>query len=134
MPPTSEQLPLLGIYYAATTCIVSLSTAMTVLTIHINNKGRRGKDVPQIVKKIFFHYIARFMRIKLESVSSMRLLHKRLLNERINRTPTNSVDSKNSFFNSQDISLKCLSDNPVQKKFDFENCDAIAKCMVNFFF
>ena len=42
MPPTSEQLPLLGIYYATTICIVSLSTAMAVLTLHINNKGRRG--------------------------------------------------------------------------------------------
>ena len=44
MPPTSEQLPLLGIYYAVTIGIVSMSTAFAVLTLNINNKGNRGKN------------------------------------------------------------------------------------------
>uniref|UniRef100_A0A914DPB9 Uncharacterized protein n=1 Tax=Acrobeloides nanus TaxID=290746 RepID=A0A914DPB9_9BILA len=33
MPPTSEALPLIGIYYGVTIFIVSLATAMTVLTV-----------------------------------------------------------------------------------------------------
>lgn len=33
MPPTSDALPLLGIYYGTTIFIVSLATAMTVLTV-----------------------------------------------------------------------------------------------------
>lgn len=33
MPPTSEALPLIGIYYGMTIFIVSLATAMTVFTV-----------------------------------------------------------------------------------------------------
>ena len=79
MPQTSEQLPLLGIYYAVTNVIVSLSTAMSVFTLHINNKGLRGQEVPKLLKKMFFKYIARFLRIKLESVTSRKLLNDRLM-------------------------------------------------------
>ncbi len=43
MPPTSEQLPLLGIYYAITIVIVTLSTTLAVITLIINNKGSHGK-------------------------------------------------------------------------------------------
>ena len=42
MPPTSEQLPLLGIYYAVTIGIVSISTSFAVITLNINNKGNKG--------------------------------------------------------------------------------------------
>jgi nicotinic acetylcholine receptor len=42
MPPTSEQLPLLGIYYAVTIGIVSMSTAFAVVTLNINHKGNKG--------------------------------------------------------------------------------------------
>ena len=38
MPPTSEQLPLLGIYYAVTIGIVSFSTALAVITLNVANK------------------------------------------------------------------------------------------------
>ena len=66
MPPTSEQLPLLGIFYATAICIVSFSTAMSVMTLNINNKSRQGKEVPKIMKIIFFDYIAWIFRINLE--------------------------------------------------------------------
>ena len=112
MPPTSEQLPLLGIYYAVTTCIVSLSTAMTVFTLNINNKGRRGQEVPKLVRVIFFDYIARFMRIKLESVSSMRLLNRRLLNERLSITPY--------LINKDEFSVKGYSGTNCKKHFEEE--------------
>ena len=84
MPPTSEQLPLLGIYYAITICIVSLSTAMTVVTLNINNKGLRGQEVPKLAKIVFFKYIARFMFINLESLSNKKIIDKRLINEKMN--------------------------------------------------
>lgn len=62
MPPTSEQLPLLGIYYGVTIGLVSFSTAMAVITLNINNRGTRGKRVPKLVKIFFFKYIARILR------------------------------------------------------------------------
>jgi hypothetical protein len=68
MPPTSEQLPLLSIYYAVTIGIVSCSTAMAVITLNINNKGYSGRRVPRIIKIIFFNYIAKILRTKLISI------------------------------------------------------------------
>ena len=65
MPPTSEQLPLLGIYYAVTIGIVSCSTAMAVFTLNINNKGHNGTRVPKIIKILFLVYLAKILRTKL---------------------------------------------------------------------
>lgn len=62
MPPTSEQLPLLGIYYGVTIGLVSFSTAMAVITLNINNRGMRGKRVPKFVRIFFFKYMARILR------------------------------------------------------------------------
>jgi hypothetical protein len=67
MPPTSEQLPLLGIYYAVTIGIVSFSTALAVVTLNIANKGNTGKKVPRLIKIIFFDYLARILCIELTS-------------------------------------------------------------------
>ena len=58
MPPTSDQLPLLGIYYAATIGIVSLSTTMSVVTLNIANKGNRGQEVPRWVQILLFKYVS----------------------------------------------------------------------------
>ncbi len=66
MPPTSE-LPLLSIYYAATIGIVSLSTAMAVITLNINNKGGKFRKVPTIIKIIFLKYLAKLLCIQLSS-------------------------------------------------------------------
>ena len=62
MPPTSEQLPLLGIYYAVTIGIVSFSTAMAVVTLNINNKGSKGRKVPAVLRFIFLDIIAKILR------------------------------------------------------------------------
>jgi hypothetical protein len=69
MPPTSEQLPLLSIYYAVTIGIVSCSTSMAVITLNINNKGSTGARVPKIIKIIFFNYLAKILRTRLSSDS-----------------------------------------------------------------
>jgi nicotinic acetylcholine receptor, invertebrate len=67
MPPTSDQLPLLGVYYAVTISMVSFSTTMTVFTLNISNKGNRNQEIPSIMKLIFFDYIASVFRIKIGS-------------------------------------------------------------------
>jgi hypothetical protein len=74
MPPTSDALPLLGVYYVATIFIVSLATgfsslsltiaifsllAMTVFTLNIHHHGQNGKPVPILVQRIAFGYIAK---------------------------------------------------------------------------
>ena len=65
LPPTSEQLPLLGIYYFITIGIVSFSTFMAVVTLNINNKGNKGRRLPRLVKIIFFDYVARVLGTEL---------------------------------------------------------------------
>jgi hypothetical protein len=67
MPPTSEQLPLLGIYYGVTITIVSFSTAMAVITLNVNNKGYNGKRVPKLVRIIYFEYLVKIFRTELTS-------------------------------------------------------------------
>ena len=67
LPPTSEQLPLLGIYYFITIGIVSFSTFMAVVTLNINNKGNKGKRLPRLVKVIFFKYLARILGTELQN-------------------------------------------------------------------
>ena len=101
MPPTSEQLPLLGIYYAVTICIVSMSTGMSVLTLHINNKGHRASEVPGILKIIFFDGIARFLGIQLESSRRLFKRHTLNLNLKSNgiKTEKSTIKLQNKKFN-----------------------------------
>ncbi|CAH1788434.1 unnamed protein product [Owenia fusiformis] len=73
MPPTSTVLPLIGLYYGITIAIVSFATAMTVLTLNIHHKGLRGKEVPPMMKKIFFGIIAKVLCIKLEPMPDLTL-------------------------------------------------------------
>ncbi|XP_070212655.1 neuronal acetylcholine receptor subunit alpha-10-like [Littorina saxatilis] len=67
MPPTSDVLPLIGIYYGMTIFIVSFATGMTVFTLNIHHKGVRGKEVPAFVKLICFRILARLFCIRVES-------------------------------------------------------------------
>ena len=102
MPPTSEQLPLLGIYYAVTISIVSFSTAMAVITLNINNKGSKGKRVPRLIRIIFFKYLAKILGTNLSTESRKR--NARLLKSK------NKYDDTNS-----------QNENSKQNKFENEN-------------
>ncbi|XP_061185601.1 neuronal acetylcholine receptor subunit alpha-10-like [Saccostrea echinata] len=67
MPPTSNVLPLIGIYYGITIIIVSLATAMTVFTLNIHHKGHRGYPISPVLKKIFFGVFAKLMCVKMDT-------------------------------------------------------------------
>ena len=43
-----------GLYYGITIIIVSLATAMTVLTLNIHHRGEHGAPVPRLIQKICF--------------------------------------------------------------------------------
>ncbi|KAK8400692.1 hypothetical protein O3P69_002469 [Scylla paramamosain] len=66
MPPTSEKLPLIGLYYGVTISLVSFATGLSVVTLNIHHRGMRGREVPALVKRVVFCYLARLMCIRLD--------------------------------------------------------------------
>ncbi|XP_045170379.1 neuronal acetylcholine receptor subunit alpha-10-like [Mercenaria mercenaria] len=66
MPPTSNVLPLIGIYYGFTIFIVSTATGMTVMTLNIHHKGHRGHHVPQFLKTICFGVFSKLFCMQME--------------------------------------------------------------------
>jgi hypothetical protein len=120
LPPTSEQLPLLGIYYFITISIVSFSTFMAVITLNINNKGLRGKRLPRLVKIIFFHYVAKILGTSLiHNNKYKKLMNERLLNN-IESTSVNVVnqtpDKDNYFINEEIIFNTKLNPTPPKQQ------------------
>uniref|UniRef100_A0A914QNY0 Uncharacterized protein n=1 Tax=Panagrolaimus davidi TaxID=227884 RepID=A0A914QNY0_9BILA len=71
MPPTSDALPLIGLYYGVTIFIVSLATALTVFTLNIHHTGFHGDPVPEIVQMIAFKYVAKFLCMKIQTYHSL---------------------------------------------------------------
>ncbi|XP_022104190.1 neuronal acetylcholine receptor subunit alpha-10-like isoform X2 [Acanthaster planci] len=59
MPRTSEEVPLIGQYYAATMFLISISTAMNVFVLNVNERGGlNGKEVPRILRTNAFEFLA----------------------------------------------------------------------------
>uniref|UniRef100_A0A0K0EVU7 Neuronal acetylcholine receptor subunit alpha-10-like n=1 Tax=Strongyloides venezuelensis TaxID=75913 RepID=A0A0K0EVU7_STRVS len=71
MPPTSEALPLIGIYYGVTIFIVSLATTMTVFTLNIHHNGFQGKEVPSYLQYIAFKILAPIMLLRVNKYHSV---------------------------------------------------------------
>ncbi|KAK6744893.1 hypothetical protein RB195_011546 [Necator americanus] len=71
MPPTAEALPLIGIYYVVTIFLVSLATAMTVVTLNINHQGLHGCDVPPFLQVIAFRFLARILFVRIDPYHSI---------------------------------------------------------------
>ncbi|XP_070543627.1 neuronal acetylcholine receptor subunit alpha-10-like isoform X2 [Ptychodera flava] len=62
MPPTSEVAPLIGQYYLATICLVSISTSLTVIVLSLHYKVPGSiKPVPRWARIFFLHYCARIL-------------------------------------------------------------------------
>ncbi|GFW94767.1 ligand-gated ion channel 4 [Trichonephila clavipes] len=66
MPPTSDTVPLIGLYYAVVMTLVSLATAMSVVTLNIHHRGLHGNEVPSIVKKFVFGILAKILFIRVQ--------------------------------------------------------------------
>ncbi|KAF2368502.1 Neurotransmitter-gated ion-channel, partial [Trinorchestia longiramus] len=66
MPPTSEKLPLIGLYYGVTISLVSFATGLSVVTLNIHHRGMRGRAVPQIIRKFILEGLAKVLFIRLD--------------------------------------------------------------------
>ena len=48
-----------GLYYGVSICLVTMASAMAVVTLNIHHRGVRGNEVPDIVKQLVLKYLAR---------------------------------------------------------------------------
>ncbi|CAF0996002.1 unnamed protein product [Rotaria sordida] len=68
MPPNSDSLPLIGIYYFSAIIIVSIATGMSVASLNLYHRGKHHlHHVPQWMVRLFFIIIPKllFMHIEL---------------------------------------------------------------------
>jgi len=50
-----------GLYYGFTIFIVSLATALTVMTLNIHHHGSSGHPVPPLVRRLCFRWLRRLL-------------------------------------------------------------------------
>ncbi|XP_065316633.1 neuronal acetylcholine receptor subunit beta-4-like isoform X1 [Gordionus sp. m RMFG-2023] len=98
MPPTSEELPLIGIYYGVTIIIVSLATGMTVFTLNLHHQGFRGKKVPPLLRRIAFLYLAKIIFFRFDLKNDIP--YKKLKKQRTYDSPELSEANKIDYFKS----------------------------------
>ena len=62
-----------GLYYGVTIVIVSLATAMTVLTLNIHHKGEHGVPVPRVVQRVCFdRLLARLLCLRVYHAADLQ--------------------------------------------------------------
>ncbi|CAF3759175.1 unnamed protein product [Adineta steineri] len=75
MPPNSDSLPLIGVYYFSAIIIVSIATAMSVASLNVYHHGKHYlQPVPKWISRIFFFIIPKLllMNIDLPTQPSLR--------------------------------------------------------------
>ncbi|NP_001166811.1 nicotinic acetylcholine receptor subunit alpha 5 isoform A precursor [Bombyx mori] len=65
LPPT-EKTPLISLYYGVSTCLVSFSASLSVVTLNISYRGVRGRPVPAVVRDVVLHRLARLLFINFD--------------------------------------------------------------------
>ena len=61
----------LGLYYGFTIFIVSLATAMTVMTLNIHHRGTLGRPLHPLVRAVCFRWLRRLLCLN----NSSSILH-----------------------------------------------------------
>ncbi|XGW11728.1 hypothetical protein V3C99_012870 [Haemonchus contortus] len=76
IPPTSEAVPLIGMYYVSSLFMVCLATCVNVITLnmHRNGAANQGRHVPCWMEKWVLGYLASLMRMSIREPDSISLL------------------------------------------------------------
>ncbi|CAJ0934315.1 unnamed protein product, partial [Mesorhabditis belari] len=76
IPPTSEAVPLIGMYYVASLFMVCLATCVNVVTLNIHRNGaaNQGRQVPPWMEKYILGYLASFMQMTIREPDSVTLI------------------------------------------------------------
>jgi hypothetical protein len=57
LPPNSENLPIIAIFYISSIFIISIVSFFSVTTLNIHYKWLDGKPVPKCLQRLFFNII-----------------------------------------------------------------------------
>ncbi|XP_026319457.1 neuronal acetylcholine receptor subunit alpha-3-like [Hyposmocoma kahamanoa] len=68
LPPT-EKTPLISLYYGVSTCLVSFSASLSVVTLNISYRGVRGQPVPAVLRDLVLQRLARLLFINFDTDS-----------------------------------------------------------------
>ncbi|XP_045527906.1 neuronal acetylcholine receptor subunit alpha-10-like [Pieris brassicae] len=68
LPPT-EKTPLISLYYGVSTCLVSFSASLSVVTLNISYRGVRGQPVPAVIRELVLQRLARMLCINFDTDS-----------------------------------------------------------------
>ncbi|XP_023330652.1 neuronal acetylcholine receptor subunit alpha-10 isoform X2 [Eurytemora carolleeae] len=98
MPPTSDKLPLIGLYYGVTISLVSFATGLSVVTLNLHHRGLRGRRVPRVLRYIVFNILARFLLIQLDDDTST------------GKQQGSSLEKENSLRSEEELIFKALSE------------------------
>uniref|UniRef100_A0A915CBJ8 Ligand-gated ion channel 4 n=1 Tax=Parascaris univalens TaxID=6257 RepID=A0A915CBJ8_PARUN len=76
IPPTSEAVPLIGMYYVASLFMVCLATCINVITLNVHRNGaaNQGRRVPWWMEKYILGYMASLLRMTIHEPDSIALL------------------------------------------------------------
>ncbi|CAH2050600.1 unnamed protein product, partial [Iphiclides podalirius] len=66
LPPT-EKTPLISLYYGVSTCLVSFSASLSVVTLNISYRGVRGQPVPAVLRELVLQRLARMLFINFDT-------------------------------------------------------------------
>ncbi|XP_026759023.2 neuronal acetylcholine receptor subunit alpha-10-like [Galleria mellonella] len=66
LPPT-EKTPLISLYYGVSTCLVSFSASLSVVTLNISYRGVRGQPVPAVLRELVLQRLARLLFINFDT-------------------------------------------------------------------
>ncbi|CAF4051289.1 unnamed protein product [Rotaria sordida] len=95
MPPNSDSLPLIGVYYLSGIMIVSIATAMSVASLNLYHHGRKNVyPVPKWIAQLFFFIIPKLLFINIELPARWQQQQQRR-NNILN--PTSTSSRKNQF-------------------------------------
>ncbi|KAI1724357.1 neurotransmitter-gated ion-channel ligand binding domain-containing protein [Ditylenchus destructor] len=76
IPPTSEAVPLIGMYYVASLFIVCMATTVNVVTLNIHRSGaaNQGRHVPLWMEKYILGWMATILLLRIHEPDSITLL------------------------------------------------------------
>jgi len=121
IPPSSEAVPLIGMYYVASLFIVCLATTVNVITLNVHRYGQsnQGRQVPPWLERAVLGYLAGMLCMTIHEPDSITLLktsQSRLSTLRRSSLMRDLKKSKNLEYRnatSRDLVCECLKDSTI---------------------